>query len=474
MRKEGGAMKRLLLLGVGSALMFTMGGVGSAQADTNSSIHKSSAVTANGIAQSVTAGGSRCAGCHRAHTAKAEYLLKQAQPGLCYTCHGGNGSFLDVVDGTNPNADVSLGASNALRGGGFAYSLIDGAAGKMTLTAAGAKSATAKPLAALAALPVTSRHQIDGTAQGTMWGNGAISASTGALGSAASTGTPVAGDAGLYGVTLECGSCHDPHGNGNYRILKPVPSDAGKAQSIKTPAVPAVVANPLAVPPVLAAAFIPATYCTAADVLTAPCIPNPTSHSAPGYIDGGINGVNIPDAVGTRVYTTQDYWNVSDLTVPNTPGTAVDPTKPDGYIQNVAAWGTTCHTRYLAASGAWNTPNRGYVAKAINGTGTNATTGVIDATFTYRHRSESPGTSTKASPNCIQCHVSHGTSATMSGDAAVFTAPDGNVPTAGTGTAGAGSANKGLDSTISGGTAVGTSRLLRVNDRSTCKMCHNV
>jgi len=402
-------------------------------------------------------------------------LLKQAQPGLCYTCHGGAGSYLDVVDG------VDAGTTDALRGGGFAYSLIDGAAGKMTITVAGAKSSAAKP--GTVAAPVTSRHQIDGATPGTMWGNGAISdtvINTGTAVNDATKDNPAkAGDAGLYGVTLECGSCHDPHGNGNYRILKPVPSDAGKAQSIKTPAVPAVVADPLAVPPVLAAAFIPATYCTAADVLTAPCIPNPTSHSAPGYIDGGINGVNIPDAVGTRVYTTQDYWNVSDLTVPNTPGTAVDPTKPDGYIQNVAAWCTTCHTRYLAASGAWNTPNRGYVAKAINGTGTNATTGVIDATFTYRHRSESPGTSTKASPNCIQCHVSHGTSATMTDAAfgsnnATLTAPDGSTTTA------AGSAGAGANAQAPGGgpgyegTVVGNSRLLRVNDRATCKMCHNV
>jgi len=452
--------------------MFTMGGVGSAQADTNSSIHKSSAVTANGLAQSVTAGGSRCAGCHRAHTAKAEYLLKQAQPGLCYTCHGGAGSYLDVVDGVAP------GTTDALRGGGFAYSLIDGAAGKMTITEAGAKSSAAKP--GTVAAPVTSRHQIDGATPGTMWGNGAISdtvINTGTAVNDATKDNPAkAGDAGLYGVTLECGSCHDPHGNGNYRILRPVPNDAGKAQTIKTAAVPyvpavmdtSVIPNLVITPAVL---FQPATYCTFEET-SGPCH---TAGHGTGYVVGGLNGVIIPDAVGTRVYTTQDYWNVSDLTVPNTPGTAVDPTKPDGYIQNVAAWCTTCHTRYLAASGAWNTPNRGYVAKAINGTGTNATTGVIDATFTYRHRSESPGTSTKASPNCIQCHVSHGTSATMTDAAfgsnnATLTAPDGSTTTA------AGSAGAGANAQAPGyeGTVVGNSRLLRVNDRATCKMCHNV
>jgi len=405
-------------------------------------------------------------------------LLKQAQPGLCYTCHGGQGSFLDVVDGTDPNADVSAGASNALRGGGFAYSLIDGAAGKMTITTAGVKSSAAKPGTELAA--VTSRHQIDGATPGTMWGNGAISdtvTNTGTAVNAATTANPAkAGDAGLYGVTLECGSCHDPHGNGNYRILRPVPNDAGKAQTIKTAAVPYVpaVMDTSVTPNVVitpAVPFQPATYCTAEEV-SGPCH---TAGHGTGYVVGGLNGVIIPDAVGTRVYTTQDYWNVNDATVPNVPGAAADPTKTDGYIQNVAAWCTTCHTRYLAASGAWNTPNRGYVAGAtgVNGTGTNATTGTVDATFTYRHRSESAGTTPK--PNCIQCHVSHGTSATMTpGVNGSYTAPDGAIPTAGTGTAGAGSANKGLDNTIAGGTAVGTSRLLRVNDRATCKMCHNV
>src|SRR5450759_227118 len=120
MRIGSRAVKKLLLIGVGSALMFTMGGVGPAQADTSGAIHKSTSAPATGVAQLVSVGGGRCAGCHRAHTAKAEFLLKQAQPGLCYSCHGGAGSFLDVVDGRDPN---SAAMSNALRGGGFAYSL---------------------------------------------------------------------------------------------------------------------------------------------------------------------------------------------------------------------------------------------------------------------------------------------------------------------------------------------------------------
>ena len=77
-------MKKLLLLGVGSALAFTMGGVGPAQADNGPHV-SFAATTAGKIVVSDAAG--RCASCHRAHTAQAEFLLKQAQPALCYTCH---------------------------------------------------------------------------------------------------------------------------------------------------------------------------------------------------------------------------------------------------------------------------------------------------------------------------------------------------------------------------------------------------
>jgi hypothetical protein len=50
----------------------------------------------------------------------------------------------------------------------------------------------------------TSAHDV-GVA-GTAWGGGA----------AGTDGTT---------ITLECGSCHDPHGNGNYRILRAIPTD---------------------------------------------------------------------------------------------------------------------------------------------------------------------------------------------------------------------------------------------------------
>ncbi len=391
MRKEGGAMKRLLLLGVGSALMFTIGGVGPAVADAGP--HRTTAVADNtaGVLVSV-AGGGRCASCHRAHTAKAEFLLKDSQPALCYTCHGGSAASLDVIDGINNDDGL------ALRGGGFEYALINGATATKSIgpvpvpdpvtgiTPRQSHSATA-PAGSVPAV-VTSRHQIDGTTTGTMWGNGAVSATV---------------NPGKAGVTLECASCHDPHGNGNYRILKPIPNDSGAAVA-----------------------------------------------------------VNIPDAVA-KVYTTADYWLVADRNVPTVKGSTTLPAAgvTDGYVANVAAWCTTCHTRYLAGSGSYKTPLKDAA-------------GVTDALFTYRHRSDSSDKEGVSRPNCIQCHVSHGTSANMTSRAASFTAPDGLVPTAKGGVATPYTDHDGAAAAGLSGTPVGTSRLLRVDNRGTCVMCHNV
>jgi hypothetical protein len=50
-----------------------------------------------------------------------------------------------------------------------------------------------------------------------MWGNGAL-------------GTPGAGPS----FALDCGSCHDPHGNGQYRILRTVPAGSGSLGAVVT------------------------------------------------------------------------------------------------------------------------------------------------------------------------------------------------------------------------------------------------
>ena len=388
MRKGSRAVKKLLLVGVGSALMFTMGGVGPAAADNGP--HVSTAVGAGQTALISNAGGGRCASCHRAHTAKAEFLLKAAQPALCYTCHAGAGASTNVVDGVNAYTNA------ALRGGGFENAKIDGAgAVKSVASASGVtpvvlKSASVPALATGAA--VTSKHQIDGTTSGTIWGNGAVSATV---------------NAGKASVTLECGSCHDPHGNGNFRILKPVPVDAG----------------------------------TLTQTVISPATTSATGVVTPAELSAPAEGVKILDAT-SKVYTTTDYWSVTDRSVPNVAGVALATTETDGFITNVSQWCATCHTRYLAGSGSYKTPL------------TDAN-GVVDAAFTYRHRSNRNNSAGVSRPNCIQCHVSHGSNVSMSGDAAAASYPGGaDLKT--------------------GDAGYGDSKLLRVNNRGTCVMCHNV
>ena len=399
MKKEGRAMKRFLFLGalgVGSAALFAMSGVGPASADAGP--HTSTSAKVAGDYNLTAVGAGRCAGCHRTHTAKGADLLKAAQPALCYTCHAtGMGAATDVANG------VDQFDQKALRGGGFNTAKISGGAASKHMeppTTSTRWNATLQNVPVLAApVATTSRHEIDGTTSGTMWGNGAISATV---------------NVGKASVTLECGSCHDPHGNGNYRILKPVPVDAAttavaaKAEVVGVPAVlddPATTTVNEAKPAVVA---VPAVEAVAAFAV----LP-----------------VVIPDA-GAKVYTTANYWNVGDANVPKTATANSDGTFTDGYIANASQWCSTCHSRYLAKAPDYKTDSG-------------------DGTFTYRHTSGRIDKAGVGRPNCIQCHVSHGSNAAMVGTAATYDAPDGTVP-------------------------VKTSRLLRIDNRGVCVMCHNV
>ncbi len=129
-----------------------------------------------------------CAGCHRAHTARASSLLTigPTQDLFCFSCHDGTGAETDVLNGELDGGTYGSSGSG-LRGGGFLYATMDvDVNGNIT------------------SRPVTSTHTADGVSSGTIWGSGPINA------------TPD------YGTTVElaCGDCHNPHGNGNYRILR--------------------------------------------------------------------------------------------------------------------------------------------------------------------------------------------------------------------------------------------------------------
>ena len=203
-------MRRLVLLLAGAALWLmlaalpTLADGGPHVANANSGV---STLTADS-----------CAGCHRAHTAEGAYLLTAPSVDeLCLSCHGAasTGATTDVMTGvqyrptgsglrTTPATGTELGA---LRGGGFDQARI-GDPFKIGLNSSGALAAKTK-IQVGAPKDVTSSHiaiHQGLTLPGVAWGNGDNGTGAGPS------------------VTLECTSCHNPHGNGQYRILNPLPS----------------------------------------------------------------------------------------------------------------------------------------------------------------------------------------------------------------------------------------------------------
>jgi len=266
-------MRRLLFVGLGGALLVAVCGIGSAHADNGPHVSGAAGV---GFGQTVVA--DSCASCHRPHATQTAFPLRAGQSGLCLTCHGpsAGGATTDVVDGVGfgsggtPSGDGGT-APGALRGGGFDYALIGSAAATKETYQRGPNLLTRNQVIPVLAVEqaTTSKHAVTG-AMGTAWDNSPLNVDSGAA------------------VTLECSSCHDPHGNASYRILRPFPVDAGAT--------------------------------TAA-------------------------GVTIPDA-GVKVYTTTNYWLSGDGAVPAVAngvkgGAAVS----DGYSGNIARWCTTCHQR---------------------------------------------------------------------------------------------------------------------------------
>ena len=398
MRTERKVMRRVVLGAAASAALFM--GATPAQADNGPHVSTATNEVKSGIKIS-DAGQGRCASCHRAHTAKSAYLLNAAsEESLCFSCHGGSGTgaTTDVQNGVGYDAasrttypdgttlSVVRGAQvGALRGGGFEQAMLgsDSATKDTYLytypdgvrTAFRSRNQLIPPAAAPAA--TTSSHF---AGVGIMWGNGAIGSGVGKDMSTTTT------------TKLECSSCHDPHGNKQYRILKTVPSDSGFTATL-------------------------------------------AGNTQPGIV--------IKDTAN-KVYTTSNYWTAGDPAAIADTGTntilggtsSTDPTPMPKTISatvssfqaNVAAWCTTCHTRYLAPSGSWRT-NSG------------------DDIFTYRHTGDNVNGDAASNRNCIQCHVAHGSNAAMPNSAVEN--PGGLTPT--------------MDS-----------RLLRVDDRGVCVMCHNV
>jgi predicted CXXCH cytochrome family protein len=242
---------------------------------------------------------------------------------------------------------------------------------------------------------------------GTVWGNGAVN-----------TG------AGVAGVTLECANCHNPHGNGQYRILQTVPGADWTSPSIT---------------PNNAGGVEVADVAPAANTILATQVRNYSVLPSTNGLTTGVVGTSAQgdywrykfDPSGTTNFTNfylsadpmNTGWNGVSAVNKASNGN-VAPANTSGLM---TAWCIQCHSRYNGYSPTGTTSIQG--------------SNPADSLFMYKHGTTRIG--------CEQCHVSHGTDVAMT-------------------TAGSLSVNN------PDGTPGGTdSRLLKVSNRGTCNLCHD-
>jgi predicted CXXCH cytochrome family protein len=459
-----------------------------------------------------------CASCHRAHTAQAPDLLREELPGLCINCHNGTKATTDVQNGVQyvPTGTAGVyqdtAVLGALRGGGFSYALIDSSnaarlmyggtqvitidgaptGGTFTLTfdgqttaPLGFNSTAAQVQTALVNLAnigtsntyvgstdgaymssetinnvtvsgawptytlnfqnemrVAAQPLITGDASGLTGGTTITVADTTAVRSTAAVGVLTTGAAvtsthdgtgtvwgnGEVGsgvgpeVDLDCAKCHNPHGNGMYRILQTKPGEdwAGlgtgfeetlQAVEVQDVPNPDQTHNYTVLPGV-----------QAQDVITA------------GYTaDQGDYFHRKYDPSGAANWT--NYYLIGDPMVSGWNGTSATNKAANGGVAPanssglMTAWCITCHTRYAGLPDA----TTGSPSSLVDTSGG-------DSYYMYKHGTTRIG--------CEQCHVSHGSNALM--------------------TAAASSTAEWPD-----GTPSNDSRLLKVDNRGTCNLCHD-
>jgi predicted CXXCH cytochrome family protein len=352
-----------------------------------------------------------CAGCHRAHTAQAAtYLLTEEVPAMCYACHNGaaTGATTDVVNGLQYGAIGSSGTVvGALRNGGFTNTHIGSAAAVRQTSTTGRLSGFIP--ASSGAKAVTSTHSVDGTAQ-LAYGYGVSGTNT----------------LGLPGVKLECTTCHNPHGNGNYRILNPLAlstSGSTNGQFVIATSGATVVSTS----GITAGIFVTDdTTHTGVGADTR----NYTIHqrnSTPNATTGVNDLLTLASLSGVTSSWSGDYlhryvpWSRDLPQINDNPNG-----QPATYYVQMTNWCLQCHSRLFGNSGT-------------------RTGGTTDTVFKYRH------TANSSSRNCVQCHVSHGTSADM----------DSKVT------------SQELVPGQSGFGDMTSSYLLKVDNRGTCQLCHD-
>lgn len=500
-------MRKLALLIVGGALWLFVGAL-TVMADGGPHNLSDNSGTA-GLAGD-------CASCHRAHTAQAPDLLREELPGLCTNCHNGTKATTDVMNGVQyvPTGTAGVyqttSVLGALRGGGFQYALIDSSnaarlmyGGTQVITIEGAPTGgtftltfdgqTTAPITypatatevrdALVALTTigTSTTYTSSTSATymsqaaiynvTVSGSGptytvnfqnemriaeqplftgdasAVSGATGisvadttatrstaavgVLATGAPTTSTHAGTGTVWGngevdsgvgpeVDLDCAKCHNPHGNGMYRILQTKPGEdwVGLGTGFEEPLQAVEVQD---VPnPGTTHNYTVLPGVQAQDVVTADYDADQGDYFHRKYDPSG-------QANWTNFYLIGDPmvsgWNGTSPTNKAANG-GVAPANTTGLM---TAWCITCHTRYSGLPSG-NTPS-----SLVDTSGG-------DGIYMYKHGTTRIG--------CEQCHVSHGSNALM--------------------TAAASSTAEWPD-----GTPSSDSRLLKVDNRGTCNMCHD-
>ena len=428
------------------------------------------ALADNGPHGGFTATTAACAACHRAHSAQfgSDSLLITDPEALCLSCHDGTGAGTNVVMGVYAAAGTTPAGTQGVDGaslfaGGFTNALM-----------ATAWSGAATPNIAFDAVsrPTTSHHTL-GDPTVTIWGSGANNTANGSM-------------------TLECTSCHDPHGNAgwdttttpdtrvaSYRLLRWQPQGSNGFTAPATNVNWSGGAFPVndATTPV-SGWLVPDNYATIGTewytigtqtTLTA-CGKTGTSACGSPFAVGDYNAGNgeivyrplntvtavtqnyVPAAVAEAYFCAQchdRYFNNSSLrTATDASAYCGDPAvAPNQDADGVAPW--------IHPIDPVNCQPVVNASNVLLSWGDNSPSG--DTTYMYRHTSGdirasmdgtvAAGTGTSVKRSCVACHVAHGTAS-----AADSVATDGvNASTA----------------SLAGGSV-----LLRMDGRTICLRCH--
>jgi predicted CXXCH cytochrome family protein len=374
-----------------------------------------------------------CAGCHRVHESPAaDRLLKTpTEFELCTSCHNGTGSVLDVLDGKKLSATVSSRPGGAATGGDLLAGGFDFQRGQAT----------------------TSKHPLGATAA---WGAG--TAPPGSLAPFDTTSGTAA--------SLDCTSCHNPHGSRNYRILNE--QVGGIPGSPKNVSVLAFAPN---TPTGTTAGFTKDEFGPGITSGTPSTKYTVAYYASNGLTDtGGFFGPDTQANIATRNaavtpgdskatgaallcgachtaypspnamdgtyplhrHTTEHMWNTFDSATP-------------GMIDPAFSWTTTASAGPAAGTAVNSVPLR--LASTDGGapkppTGTGAATPAANFTL--------PNTfGNQQNVTCLTCHNAHGSSAKMTG----FAAPVQVNPANNT-------------------TPTGDTTLLVADNRAMCESCH--